>query len=96
MRWSFLQCPLAKESRNLTAFVTANGFDQFKRIAAGLFSALTAFKKIATEILLGITGCFNLLDDVIVYSNTIQEHDETLHAVLTRFVEHGVLLQVAK
>ena len=37
-----------------------------------------------------------LLDDVIVYGSTIAEHDERLHAVLERFVKHGVLLKPVK
>ena len=58
--------------------------------------ASAAFQNIVTEILHGISRCFNLLDNTIVYGNIIQEHDERLHAVLTPFIEHGVLLQVAK
>ena len=96
MRWSYLQCPLAKESRYLTAFNTVNRVYQFKRMAVGLASAPAAFQKIVTEILHGILGCFNLLGDVIVYGNTIQEHDERPQTVLTHFVEHIMLLQVAK
>ena len=59
-------------------------------------SVSVAFQKIVTEILLEIPGCFNLLNDIIVYGNTIQEHDEKLYAVSTRFFEHGVLFHVAK
>ena len=44
----------------------------------------------------GITGCFNLLYDVIVHGFTIAEHDKRLHAVLERFVEHSVLLHPLK
>ena len=72
------------------------GFISLNEIATGLTSASAAFQTIVTEILHGIPGCLNLLDDVIVYGNIIQEHDERLHAALTRFVEHDVLLQVAK
>ena len=55
-----------------------------------------ACRKIVADIFHVMLGYFNLLDNVIVHGSTIAEHAERLHAVLERFMEHGVLLQPVK
>ena len=96
MRRSYLQVPLAAESRNLTAFVTHEGVFQYRRMPYGLSSAPSAFQKIVSSVLSGIPGVLNLLDDVVVCGTTTEEHDRRLHEVLARLEKHRFTLNEDK
>ena len=52
----FFQLPSAKESRNVTTFITPRGFFRFKGTPFDLGDAGEAFQKMMEEILFGIDG----------------------------------------
>ena len=39
-----------------------------------------------------IPGCKNLVDDIIIYAKNQQDHDKTLHALLSRFRQKNLTL----
>lgn len=92
----FHQVKLAKESQELTTFITPFGRYCFQRLPFGISSAPEYFQKQMAEILEGLPGVVNLMDDILVYGATQHEHDERLHAVLERLVKAGVTLNRAK
>lgn len=92
----FHQVKLAKESQELTTFITPFGRYCFQRMPFGITSAPEYFQKRMAEILDGLQGVVNLMDDVLVYGATKHEHDERLHEVLKRLVAAGVTLNRAK
>lgn len=92
----FHQVKLAKESQELTTFITPFGRYCFQRLPFGISSAPEYFQKQMAEILEGLPGVVNLMDDILVYGATKHEHDERLHAVLKRLVKAGVTLNRAK
>ncbi|XP_072169474.1 uncharacterized protein [Diadema setosum] len=96
MRRSYLQVPLAPESRHLTAFMTHEGVFQYRSMPYGLSSAPSAFQKIVSSVLSGIPGVLNLLDDVVVCGATTEEHDRRLHKVLSRLAKHRFTLNEEK
>ena len=52
-----------------------------------------AFKKIDAELINGIPGVINLLDDIIICGTTQAEHDDRLKRVLQNLAEHDVVIQ---
>ena len=72
----FWQVELAKESAILTTFITPFGRFCFNRLPFGITSAPEHFQRKMGEILSGLKGIVCLLDDVLVYGETPQEHDE--------------------
>jgi hypothetical protein len=96
MKWGYLQVPLATESRYLTAFVTHEGVYQFMRLPNGICSAPSAFQQIIKHMLTNIDGVVNLLDDILIYGTTVQEHDKRLAMVLERLNAHQVVLHKDK
>lgn len=56
LKQGYMQIPLHKDSRNLTAFVTHMGVFRFKRIHFGLSSAPSCFQKIMATVLAGLPG----------------------------------------
>jgi hypothetical protein len=87
--WGYLQLPLAKESRYLTAFLTHEGVWQFKSLPFGLATGPSAFHKVIRKVLEGLDGCVSILDDILVYGRSMAEHDERLRRVLDRLVKYN-------
>ena len=96
LKWGYLQVSLAPETRYLTAFVCHEGVFQSKRLVFGMCSAPSAFTRIIQHILAGIEGVVNLLDDILVYGSSLEEHDKRLKAVLERLELHEVVLNITK
>ena len=44
----------------------------------------------------GLEGAKNIYDDILVHGKTEQEHDKNLFAVLNRFEERGLTLNIKK
>lgn len=93
---AYYQLPLHEDSRDLTAFITHDGLFRFRRVPYGLASAPSAFQKMMADILNGLPGVQNYLDDLIVYGNTLVEHDQNLNTVLQKLKEAGLVLNENK
>ena len=48
------------------------------------------------QILRGLDGDTFYMDDIIIFSNTWEEHKETVREVLQRFSEHNIILRPSK
>ena len=88
----FWQIPLSQESIPLTTFVTPFGRFCFHRLPFGITSAPEHFQRRMQEILGDIEGVVCLIDDVLVYGRTQEEHDECLLKVLCRLQNEGLTL----
>jgi hypothetical protein len=64
----------------------------------GLATAPPTFQRGIEQALAGLTysNCLCYLDDIIIFSNSITEHCNRLRAVLTRFRQHDLRLNLAK
>lgn len=67
-----------------TAFTTEGGHFEYRRMAFGLVNAPATFQRLMDRVLAELkgVGCFVYLDDVIVYSTTIEEHCDRLDRLL--------------
>ncbi len=92
----FWQIPLAKTSRHLTTFITPFGRYHFNKLSFGISIAQEHFKKRMSNILSGLEGVLCLIDDVLVFGNDKNEHDERLAAALTLIKEAIVILNISK
>ena len=88
----FWQIPLAEDSRHMTTFITPFGRFCFNKMPFGISSAPEHFQKRMSEILEGQPGVLCLLDDIIIYGNTQEEHDQRLQTTLKRLQNAGVTL----
>ena len=68
----------------------------YKRMAFGLSSAPSCFKKIMASILAGIPGVAIYLDDIVVHGINAVYHDERLQTVLTALAENHLTLNTDK
>ncbi|XP_062553553.1 uncharacterized protein K02A2.6-like [Armigeres subalbatus] len=88
---------LHDDSRHLTNFMTEFGMFRCVRMPFGLCNAPDIFQEVMQrKILGGCKGVRNYLDDILIFGETIEEHDNNLAAVLERLEEHGVEINKSK
>lgn len=85
-------------SRHLTAFITPLGLHEWVRIPYGLTNAPPYYQRFMEEILSEVIhkNCEVYLDDMLVYSQTFQEHVGHFRIVLQLLQQHGVKMKPAK
>ena len=79
------QIELNESDRQKTAFSTQFGHYEFLRMPFGLNTAPATFQRAMDNILRGLQGihCLVYLDDIIVYSTSLQEHIQNYEQFLT-------------
>jgi len=96
---AYFQIPLEKTSRELTAFtVPGKGLFHFKRMPYGLTGAPATFQRLLDR-LIGPEmepHAFAYLDDIVVVTQTFDEHLEWLKRVLDRIREAGLTINPEK
>ena len=80
----FWQVELTKESALLMTFITPYGRYCFNRLPFGITSAPEHFQRRMSDILQGLECVFCLIDDILVYEKTQEEHDKHLTVVLQK------------
>ena len=70
----FWQKPLAKNSQQLTTFVTPFGSYHFKKMPFVISSAPEHFQKRIAAILSGLEGVLCLMDDILIFGKDETEH----------------------
>ena len=88
----FWQIPLHPDSAKLTTFITPMGRFCFKRLPFGITCAPEIFQCQMTDLLKNEEGCEAIMDDIIVYGKSAEEHDENLRKTLEIIKESGLKL----
>ncbi|KAK2718681.1 hypothetical protein QYM36_005872, partial [Artemia franciscana] len=91
--WSLV---LDDESADLTTFNTIFGRYRFKRMPFGIISAQDEFQRRIEEALEGLDGFAVIIDDLLVFGSTLEEHNKRLVAVLERARAKGIKFNKAK
>lgn len=81
-----------------TAFSVDGGHFEFVRMPFGLKNAPSTFQRVMDNVLKDLIGtvCLVYLDDIIVYSTSLQEHTENLKKVFERLRESNLKIQLDK
>ena len=99
MNSGFWQVPVDEESKQYMAF-TLGSMDLYEceSMPLGLCNAPPTFQRLMLNCLgeLNLTYCLIYLDDVIVFSQTQEEHLERMRVVFNRLCEHGLKLKPSK
>ena len=99
LKSGFWQVKMSEKSRQYTAFTTGSmRIFEFLRMPYGLCNAPATFKRLMQNCLgeLNLTYALIYLDDVIVFSQTEEDHLIRLRAVFEHFREHGLKLKPSK
>ena len=92
----FWQIRLSEKSALLTTFITPMGRFCFKRLPFGITSAPEFYQKQMSHILSGLPGVANMMDDILVFGQSQEEHDHRLELALDRINKAGITLNSEK
>ena len=92
----FWQIKLSEKSALLTTFITPMGRYCFNRLPFGITSAPEFYQKKISHILSGLPGVVCMIDDILIFGQSQQEHDHRLESVLNRINQAGITLNPEK
>uniref|UniRef100_A0A8C6TU90 Gypsy retrotransposon integrase-like protein 1 n=1 Tax=Neogobius melanostomus TaxID=47308 RepID=A0A8C6TU90_9GOBI len=92
------QVPVTESDKAKTAFCTLFGLFEWNRMPFGLCNAPSTFQRLMERIF-GDQNCQSLLlylDDVVIFSSTVEEHITRLETVLSRLQKEGLKAKLEK
>lgn len=92
----YWQVPMAQDSREKTAFSCRSGLYQFKYMPFGLKTAPAVYARLMRKVFAGIPNTFHYFDDVLVATETWEEHLAVLRTVFTRIREAKLTIKPRK
>lgn len=92
------QILVSKKDIEKTAFVTPVGLYEYIRMPFGLKNAPATFQRLINEILRDYINkiCVVYLDDILVFSTTLEEHQNSLEKIFRKLMEHNLKIQADK
>lgn len=98
LKSGYHQLLMSPEDIEKTAFSTDEGHYEYTRMPFGLRNAPATFQRLMNNLLRGLQHekCFVYLDDVIIFSTSLQEHIERLREVFERLRKAGLKIQLDK
>ncbi|XP_052778759.1 uncharacterized protein K02A2.6-like [Mya arenaria] len=87
---------LDEESSYLTTFATPFQRYRFLRLPYGCKASSDIFCQKVNEIFEGLSGIHPLVDDILIWGRTPEEHDKNLNQVLLRARERGIKFNAQK
>ncbi|XP_071499059.1 uncharacterized protein [Diadema antillarum] len=92
----YWQIPMKNEDKAKTAFITPKGQYQFKYMPFGLVTASAQFTRMMRRVLDGMSNVVNYIDDILIHTDTWQEHVEILDEVLHRLRDTNLAARPSK
>lgn len=91
---AFHQIEVEENSKDKTAFVTPDGLYQYKVLPFGLSSSPATFQRLIDSVLGRFKWTIALvyMDDVIIFSNSFEDHIKHLETVLSAIKKSGLVL----
>ena len=92
----FYQIPLAKKSRPYTTFILENGRMRYLAGPMGLNATGDAFCEATDRAFMGMDGTQKIIDDGLVYGNSLKQLEKRLRKVLQKCREYNIILSLDK
>ena len=88
----YWQIPLDKKSQLLTTFLTEWVTWCYLRLPMGLICSGDEFCERTDQALTGLIGILKLVDDILVFADTVLELEERIEQLFKRCLEHQITL----
>lgn len=94
----FHQIQMSAPDIEKTAFSTEQGHFEFTRMPFGLKNAPSTFQRVMNDVFKDLIGkiCFIYMDDILVFSNTIEQHLSNLETIFQVLRIHNLKIEPDK
>ena len=97
LRSAFFNQELEEESRKYTSFaVPGRGLFEYCRSPQGLINSSSTFQRLLDKLMEGLKGVRVYVDDIVIFSDTYEQHLHALKQVLIRLRMHNFKCSVKK
>ena len=93
---SYYQLELAPSSVHKTAMCTPIGLFAYKRLAMSMKNSQACMSKFMNEVLRGLNFVFCYSDNILIFSQNMEEHFRYLTLVFERLKDYGLILNGKK
>ena len=92
----YWQIPLTERAKEVSAFVTPDGLYQYKVMAFGMKNAPATFQRLVNSLIADIEDCEGYIDDIIVYSETWEQHVQQLEKLFQKLSKAQLTVNLMK
>ncbi|KAJ8032010.1 hypothetical protein HOLleu_25409 [Holothuria leucospilota] len=92
----YWEIPLTERARKISAFVTPDGLFQYKVMPFGMKNSQMTFKRLVNNLTSDLENCEVYVDDVIVYSNSWDEHVQHVKALFDKLAKANLTVNLVK
>jgi hypothetical protein len=95
---AYYQIPLPESSKRVTAFCTPFGLFEFNKLPMGISVGCQGLSRVIDELFADLKGryIFNFVDDLVVYSPSVESHYQHVREILGRLQQGGFTLNPDK
>ena len=92
----YWQVPLSDRAKEISAFVTPDGLFQSKVMPFGMKNAPATFQRLMNHVTAGLNNCSVYIDDVLVYSDTWNDHIKHLRNLFVKISDANLVINLKK
>ncbi|KAG1926323.1 thy-1 membrane glycoprotein [Pimephales promelas] len=92
----YWQVPLTARAQEISSFITPFGLYSYTVMSFGLRNAPATFQRLMNRVTAGLEGCAVYLDDIVVYSDTWDQHLIRIRALFKRLSDAKLTVNLAK